>query len=100
MKYEFTGELLDSYYGILSRTRALRDIARYGVRAGDLGGFIKSEANLSQEGDCWVSDDAQVHGDAQVFDNAEVHGNARVFNKAQICGNAQVHGCAQILSDK
>lgn len=60
------------------RIRALRDIPKHRVKAGDIGGFISSEANLSQEGDCWVGDDAlviddaQVDGDALVCDYAEV----------------------------
>lgn len=35
-------------YPFLHRIRALRDI-RPGVRAGDLGGFVESEHNLSFE---------------------------------------------------
>lgn len=32
------------------------------VSAGDIGGFVEKESNLSQEGACWVSDDARVSG--------------------------------------
>ena len=88
MKYELTDETNGSG---LRRIRALRDIPRYGVNEGDLGGWVESEGNLTQEGDCWVfgnaqvSDDARVFGNAQVGDNAQVFGNARVFNAA-VCG--------------
>lgn len=82
MKYELTDETNGSG---LRRIRALRDIPRCGVKEGDLGGWVESEGNLTQEGDCWVSDDAQVFGNARVCDAAQVCGDARVFDAA-VCG--------------
>jgi len=95
-KYELTDETIDHFGHILHRIRALRDIPRHNVKAGDLGGFIESGANLSQEGDCWVG---EVRGDAQVSGNAWVRDNAQVFGNAQIYGNAWVFGNAQVFSD-
>lgn len=46
-KYEIT-DIAHEKYPFLHRIRALRDI-RPGVRAGDLGGFVESEHNLSFE---------------------------------------------------
>lgn len=43
-KYEFTGEVSNG----LKRIRAVRDFG--GVRAGALGGWIKSDSNLSHDG--------------------------------------------------
>lgn len=43
----------------LYRIQALKDFAR--AKAGDIGGYIESESNLSQ------SDDARVSGDAWVY---------------------------------
>ena len=91
MKYELTDETSGSG---LRRIRALRDIPRCGVKEGDLGGWVESEGNLTQEGDCWVSDDAQVFGIAMVFDNAQVCGDARVFGIAMVGGNARVFNAA------
>lgn len=54
----------------LYRVQALCDF--YDVHAGDLGGYVQSEANLVHSGDAWVSGDAQVSG------NAQVHGGAQV----------------------
>ena len=54
-------ELTDIRNGKLRRIRALRDIPRYNVKAGDLGGWVESEKNLSQEGDCWVGGNARVY---------------------------------------
>lgn len=64
MKYEFTDET-KTVGGIeLRRIRATKDIARYGVKTGDLGGWIEDERNLEQYGDARVSGNARVSGDA------------------------------------
>ena len=60
----------------LYRVKALIDIQRYNVKAGDLGGLIAQEKNLSHGGDAWVSGNAQVFGDAWIFGNAQVFGDA------------------------
>ena len=84
----------------LFRVRALIDFAD--VKAGDLGGFIQSEKNLSHDGNAWVYDSAKVYGDAKVygnalvFDNAEVYGNAKVFDNACVFNNAEVSGDAEV----
>jgi predicted acyltransferase (DUF342 family) len=70
-KYEFTGETR------LHGSVVLRQICR--ISDGEIGGWIESEANLSHEGDCWVSSNAQIYGDARVRGNAQVSGNAQVF---------------------
>ncbi|HEY5086833.1 MAG TPA: hypothetical protein VII66_05660 [Gemmatimonadaceae bacterium] len=54
----------------LYRIRALKDFGN--VKAGNLGGFVRSERNLSQLGDCWVADDAQVYDDAVISDAAQI----------------------------
>ena len=60
------------------------------VEAGDIGGYIEKEDNLSENGNAWVYDDARVSDDARVYDDAEVYGNARVYGNAEVCGNALV----------
>lgn len=79
MKYELvTSDQID-YLGLtLTRIRALVDITKFGVRVGDLGGYIEKEANLSQDGNAWVAGNARVYGNARVFGNARVNGNALV----------------------
>lgn len=49
------------------------------VLVGDIGGWIESEKNLSQDGN------ARVYGDARVSGNALVYGNARVYGDAEVC---------------
>ena len=61
----------------LYRIEATKDIEKFGVKAGDLGGYIEKEDNLS--GDAWVSGDAKVYGNARVSCDAEVYGNADVY---------------------
>jgi len=77
-------ELLKREKDDLCRIRALRDIPHLDIRAGDIGGYVEREKNLSQDGDCWVC------GDAQVYGNAWVYGDARVCGNAQVCGDAWV----------
>lgn len=48
----------------LHRIEALRDLAI--AKAGDKGGFVESEANLSHEGYCWIYGDAEVYGSSKV----------------------------------
>ena len=81
----------------LYRIRALRDFGD--VKAGDLGGYIEKEANLSHEGNAWVSDRANVYGNAQVYDEAQVFGAARVFGEAQVHGNSRVFENTQVSGE-
>ena len=64
-KYEIT-EIAHPQYPGLYRIRALIDV-RYGVKKGDLGGYVQSAENLSQEGTCWIADDAVVCENARVY---------------------------------
>ena len=92
-KYELTNETKTLAGGtVLHRIRALRDIPRFGVKAGELGGFVEEENNLSQDGIAWVFDNAEVSGNAKVYGNAEVSGDARVSGNARVKGNAKVSG--------
>ena len=54
----------------LFRIEATKDLKKHNVKAGDIGGYIEKESNLS--GNAWV------YGDAKVYDNAEVYGDAKV----------------------
>ena len=76
-KYELTDETMEWEGHILHRIKALRDF-NY-VKAGDLGGWVESEDNLSQYEKCWLCDDARVYGNAIVCDNA------RIYNTKDYC---------------
>ncbi len=73
IKYELTGDTLEIDGRTLHRIRALRDIGD-DVYAGDLGGYVEAERNLSQLGN------AQVYGNAGVYGNAQVGGDARIMS--------------------
>lgn len=70
-----------------------------GVKAGQLGGFVEKEENLSHEGDCFVFDDAVVCDDARVEKNSLVMDNALIFGNALLTDNAIVVDNA-ILKDR
>lgn len=74
----------------LYRIKAVKNFSN--VHKGDLGGWIESEDNLSQEGECWI------YHNAKVFDNAKLCGDAIVYNEAEVFGNAMVSGNALIFS--
>tara|TARA_B110000503_G_C7114660_1_gene399773 strand:- start:1389 stop:1691 length:303 start_codon:yes stop_codon:yes gene_type:complete len=90
-KYELVPT--DSMY----RIRALKDFSD--VKAGDLGGFVEHESNLSQNGDCWVYDDAKVHGYARVYGDAKVSDYAVIYSHARVCGNARIFGNVSVFGD-
>lgn len=92
MKYELTDETIDVSGTTLHRIKALKDFGN--VKKGELGGYVESEYNLSQIGNCWV------YGNARVCGNAEVCGNAWVYGNAELCGNARVYGNADYITIK
>ena len=106
-KYEIT-DIQHPENPKLFRIRALRDIPRFEVKVGELGGYIEHEGNLSHEGDCWIkryarayenaqiSGNAQIFGEAQISDGAKVYGDACVYENAQVTGNAQVYDHARV----
>ena len=97
MKYRLTDETKEWFGRTLHRIEALKSFGD--MSAGEKGGWIEKEENLSQEGSCWVSGDARVCGDALVSDNAQVYGNAQVSGDAWVYGDARVYGNAQVCGD-
>ena len=87
-KYKLTEETINVDGRTLYRIEALKDFGN--VRKGEKGGFIEKESNLSQNGDCWVYDNAKVYGNAVVFDYAEVCGYSKLFGNAVIRDNTKV----------
>lgn len=98
-KYELIENGIEHEGRTLYGIRALKDFAD--VCAGEVGGLIEREDNLSQEGDCWlyagmawgnarIYDDAKVH-DCQIADDAQVYGDALIV-KSFVRGNAKIFG--------
>lgn len=89
-KYEIT-DIAHPEYPFLHRIRALRDIGPT-VKAGDLGGFVEHEGNLSYEDrDSWIVHDAIAANGAFVTDGTLMR------DQAVICGEAHAHRA--VLSD-
>lgn len=73
--------------GILYRIKALRDFGK--IKAGDLGGYIEKEENLSHWGDCWISSKVKIYDDAKVYDNA-------IISVGNLYANAEVYDCVNV----
>lgn len=69
------------------------------VRAGDLGGYIEKEDNLSHRGYCWVYDNAAVNDNARVSENAKIYDYARIYHNAEVSGNAIIENTVQIFNN-
>ena len=103
-KYEIT-DMAHEEYPFLHRIRALRDICGE-IRAGDIGGFVESESNLSAEpGDCaWILDDAIACDRAYISKGSVMSGHSRAEDNAYLrgasmTGKALASGNAQIIHD-
>ena len=67
----------------LYRIRALRDFND--VKKGDLGGYVEAESNLSQEGDCWI------YNNAKSMDNSRMYGNSRMYDDSKMYNSSAMH---------
>lgn len=95
-KYEITN-IGHPKYPWLHRIRALVPVNEE-VKAGDLGGYIQTEDNLSQKDSCWIYDqavcceDAMVCKDARMYDGAMARGSALVSGDARMLERACADG--------
>ena len=97
-KFELTTEFITNAFGKkLFRIKALVEFGD--VKAGELGGYVEKEGNVSQAGNAWVYGNARVSGDARVYGDAEVYGNARVYGDARVSDNAWVYGDARVCGN-
>ena len=96
-KYELTNETIEFNGKTLYRIRALRDFGD--VKAGDLGGFVESENNLSHEGNCWVSENSKVLENGFVEANAVAKGNSIISGNGKATGNSVLNGNTVICNN-
>ena len=86
-KYGFTGKVCRREGHYLKQIYAVSSFGN--ISKNQIGGWIQSPANLSEDGDCWVHPDgfvaqhAVISGDAQVYSGI-VHDSALVDGKAII----------------
>ena len=96
-KYRLTDETIEFNGVKLYRIEALKDFGD--VKKGDKGGFLQSEENLSQLGNCWIFDNAIVYGKAEVFGDAMIYCSAKVYYYAKVFDNAKVYDNANVFGD-
>ena len=95
MKYIMLTNETKVHNGVtLYRIQALKDFSD--VKAGDKGGWIEKESNLSQYDNAWIYDNARVYGEAMVYDNARVYGEAMVYGNARVYGEARIYGYVEV----
>ena len=127
-KYELTKETMCFDGVTLHRIQAIKDFGN--VEAGELGGWVESEKNLSQSGDCWIAMEAKAYGGAEIGDSAiltrkaiacgnsticndtlvsdesiirgftYLYGNVEVYGKSVIDGDARLHGNVKVIGAK
>lgn len=127
-KYKLTEETMCFNGVTLHRIQAIKDFGD--VVAGELGGWVEAERNLSQEGNCWINMETKVYGYAEIRDNAMLTcgaiacedatigddtfvtdesvirgftylcGNVEVYGKSVIDGNACLHGNVMVIDAK
>lgn len=127
-KYELTENTIHFNKRTLYQVRYLKAFKKDGVKVGDLGGYVESEKNLSQEGACLILDEAMamdnarvtmdstirqhaiikgqavlggtatVLHDAVVSDQAVVTGNARISHRVRVMGNANIQGNVELMN--
>lgn len=94
-KYELVSETIHKfYYRPMYRIRALKDFSD--VKKGQFGGYVESEENLSQTGNCWIYDESIVGNGARVLDDAVVKDSSVVINGSEVSDNAVIEKGSRI----
>ena len=95
-KYEIT-EITHPKYPWLHRIRARCQVNEQ-VGPGALGGYVQTEDNLSQDGTCWIynqaicCEEAVVEDDGRMFDGAVARGSALISGDARMFERAVAEG--------
>lgn len=112
VKYCLTSESKNMYGIRMFRIQAKKTFECHGIAvfAGELGGWVESENNLSQDGSCWIFDNAtayeqsvvsgnammtgnsQAYGHSSVSENSVLTDRSKIFERASIYGNAEMTG--------
>ena len=98
MKYELTEESKPAPSGgLVYRIRALKDFDTIykPVQKGDLGGWIASERNLSQEGRCWVFEECMMYGESRRTEHSVGYGHSQQYGCSEQHGNSKQSGYSQ-----
>lgn len=98
MKYKLTENSIEFNNKTLFQIQALKDFGD--VKAGDLGGYIEKELNLSQGDYCWLfgnlwaSNDCKIYNNGKVYDCIKVYdyNNHQNYDYVKVYDNAKVSG--------
>ena len=93
-KYELSDITMEFGIKTLYRIRALKDFS--GVKAGDLGGWVSSENNLSQEGNCWIYDEAKCMDNARMYDDSCMYGYSEMYDSSRMHGDSKMHNYSEM----
>ena len=97
-KYELTTETKKINGHTVYRIKALKrfdTIIGRRVNKGDLGGWVESENNLSQDGKCWLFDDAVGYENSRRTENSVGSGNSLQYGNSRQFGNSWQFGDSQ-----
>ena len=105
-KYELTNITMEFGIKTLYRIRALKDFSD--VKRGELGGWVSSENNLSQEGNCWIYDEAKcmdnarmyddscMYGYSEMYDSSRMHGDSKMYNYSEMHNSSRMYGYSKM----
>ena len=93
-KYEITDITMEFGIKTLYRIRALKDFSD--VKKGDLGGWVSSEDNLSQEGNCWIYNEAKCMDNAKMYNNSTMHDYSEMYDYSIMRGDSEMHSYTEM----
>ena len=100
-KYELTDiTKTENIFGkpvTLHRIRALKDFGD--VKAGEFGGWVEHEGNLSQSDNCWLYDEGTVCGNGKVSDCGVVCDHGAVSDNGIVRGHGMVYKYGRIFDN-
>ena len=99
-KFELSNITMEYKGRTLYRIKATKDFSD--VKKGDLGGWVQYEENLSQQGICWIYDDAKcmdnsrVTEDSIMRDFAEMYDCSKMHDYSQMFDHSEMHYCSEM----
>ena len=98
VKTDCVHKYLDGERFLLFRIQALKDITCVDysseriilVKAGDMGGYVETEDNLSQDGSCWVHENSYVYAGGKVSENAQILSGSDIVKGADVKGYTRI----------
>ena len=93
MKFKLTKESKEVFGNKVYRIEALKDFTCINgreVKKGDKGGWIKSEENLSQDGLCWLFDEAIGMDNSRRAENSIGSGDSQQYGNSRQYGDMKM----------